>query len=201
MRVFRKRSEPQNLLTAVQSKHPKFFVALIADARIAAARTGERHHLRNSIDALLQALRLMWVSKPFFALTLYRLQARSRALRIPLVPRLAHRWAMASAQLCIGDPVIMEPGVYIPHGQVVIDGPVRVHSGVAICPRVTVGLRGGVFKGARIERDVLIGAGAKVIGPVKIGAGAHIGPNAVVIEDVPAGATAIGIPARVSSNG
>jgi serine O-acetyltransferase len=181
-----------------QSEHPEFFVALIADARFAAAERGERHQFRCSIDAVAQALRLMWVSRPFLALTFYRLKARSQALGIPVVPRLAHRWAMASGQLCIGDPVVMDPGVYIPHGQVVIDGPVRVHSGVAISPRVTVGLRGGVFKGARIERDVLIGAGAKVIGPVQIGTGAHIGPNTVVIDDVPTGATAIGIPARVS---
>jgi serine O-acetyltransferase len=44
---------------------------------------------------------------------------------------------------------------------------------------------------------VVIGAGAKVIGPITIGAGAHIGSNAVVVKDVPAGATAVGIPARI----
>jgi serine O-acetyltransferase len=187
-------------VNAVQSKHPKFFAALIADARLAAARTGERHPSRTSTGALLHAFRLMIASKPFLALTLYRLKARSQALRVPVLPRLWHRFAIALAQLCIGDPVIMDPGVYIPHGQVVIDGLVRVHSGVTICPRVTVGLRGGIFTGARIERDVLIGPGAKVIGPVKVGSGARISPNAVVIEDVPAGATVSGIPGRVLSD-
>jgi serine O-acetyltransferase len=200
MQVFRERSEHRTELAELSSTHPKFFVALIADARFAAAERGERYEFRGSVDALLQAIRLMWVSRPFFAVALYRLKARSQALRIPVVPRLAHRWAMTSAQLCIGNPVVMEPGVYIPHGQVVIDGLARVHSGVTICPRVTVGLKGGIFKGATIERDVLIGTGAKVIGPVKIGARARIGANAVVIEDVPAGATAIGIPAHVSSD-
>jgi serine O-acetyltransferase len=198
MRVFRKRSEQLVLLTALRSRHPKFLAALIADTRVAAAKRGERYEFGSTVDALVQALRLMRLSKPFFALALYRLKTRSQALRIPVVPRLAHRWAMASAQLCIGDPVIMEPGVYIPHGQVVIDGIVRVRSGVAISPRVTVGLKAGIMHGASIERDVTIGMGAKVIGPVTIGAGAFIGANAVVLEDVPAGATAIGIPARVS---
>jgi serine O-acetyltransferase len=47
-----------------------------------------------------------------------------------------------------------------------------------------------------IERDVSIGTGAKVIGPVRIGAGARIGANAVVVDDVPAGATVVGAPAR-----
>ncbi len=48
-----------------------------------------------------------------------------------------------------------------------------------------------------LANGVVIGAGAKILGPITIGAGAHIGSNAVVVKDVPAGATAIGIPARI----
>lgn len=48
-----------------------------------------------------------------------------------------------------------------------------------------------------LENGVVIGAGAKVLGPITIGAGAKIGSNAVVVKDVPMGATAVGIPARV----
>lgn len=44
---------------------------------------------------------------------------------------------------------------------------------------------------------VVVGAGAKILGPISIGAGARIGSNAVVVKEVPAGATAIGIPARI----
>src|SRR5487761_2171935 len=44
---------------------------------------------------------------------------------------------------------------------------------------------------------VVVGAGAKILGPISIGAGAKIGSNAVVVKDVPAGATAAGIPARI----
>jgi serine O-acetyltransferase len=198
MRRIRKRSEQLTLLKALRSKHPKFFVALVEDTRVAAAKRGERCDFRSGADVLMQALKLMRESDAFRALALYRLKARSQALHIPVVPRLAHRLAMSWAQLCIGDPVLMEPGVYIPLGQVVIDGLVRVRSGVTICPRVTVGLKAGVVRGARIERDVTIGTSAKVIGPVTIGAGASIGANSVVIEDVPAGAVAVGIPARVT---
>jgi serine O-acetyltransferase len=43
----------------------------------------------------------------------------------------------------------------------------------------------------------MISAGAKVLGPIVIGEGAKIGSNAVVVKDVPAGATAVGIPARI----
>ena len=48
---------------------------------------------------------------------------------------------------------------------------------------------------------VVVGAGAKILGPILIGAGAQIGSNAVVVKDVPAGATAIGIPARIIEKG
>ncbi len=46
--------------------------------------------------------------------------------------------------------------------------------------------------------NVIIGAGAKVLGPIHVGNGARIGSNAVVVKDVPEGATMIGIPARVA---
>ncbi|WP_410054782.1 serine O-acetyltransferase [Olsenella uli] len=52
-----------------------------------------------------------------------------------------------------------------------------------------------------IGTHVLIGCGAKLIGPIIIGDGARIGANAVVLNDVPAGATVVGIPASVVRNG
>jgi len=48
-----------------------------------------------------------------------------------------------------------------------------------------------------LAKGVVVGAGAKILGPITIGEGARIGSNAVVVKDVPPGATAIGIPARV----
>jgi serine O-acetyltransferase len=104
---------------------------------------------------------------------------------------------MALAQISIGDPVVMQPGVYIIHGQIVIDGLVEIRSGAVIGPFVTVGLRSGNVVGATIETSVTIGTGAKLIGPVRIGERARIGANAVVVDDVPAGATVVGVPARL----
>jgi len=48
-----------------------------------------------------------------------------------------------------------------------------------------------------LQRGVVIGAGAKVLGPLTVGEGARVGSNAVVVRDVPPGATAVGIPARI----
>ncbi|MDQ6605545.1 MAG: hypothetical protein M3Z06_03255 [Actinomycetota bacterium] len=180
----------------LRARHPRLRVALPADARVTAMHRGERHEFGSRLDTLGQILRLAWVSDAFLAQALYRVKARLQALGVPVLPRLAHRLAMALAQVSIGDPVIVHPGVYIVHGQVVADGLVEIHPGVVISPFVTIGLRAGNVSGPIVEREVSIGTGAKLIGPVRIGAGATIGAGAVVVDDVAEGATVVGVPAR-----
>src|SRR5216110_780677 len=84
-------------------------------------------------------------------------------------------------------------------------------TGIEIHPGATIGddctLYHGVTLGGvkwektkrhpTLGRRVVIGAGAKVLGPILVGDGARVGSNAVVVRDVPAGATAVGIPARI----
>jgi serine O-acetyltransferase len=181
---------------AIRARHPRLREALVADARVTARYRGERSDFSGPLGTTLQLLRLAWVSDAFLAQALYRCKARLQALGVPILPRLAHRLAMALAQVSIGDPVVVHPGVYVVHGQIVVDGLVEIHPGVSIAPFVTIGLRGGNVQGATIESDVSIGTGAKVIGPVRIGAGASIGANAVVVDDVAPGATVVGIPAK-----
>jgi serine O-acetyltransferase len=184
---------------ALRARHPRLREALVADARVTAHYRGERHEFRSGLDAAFQIARLCWASDAFLAHALYRAKARLQAHGVPLVPRLLHKLAMASAQVSIGDPVVMQPGVYIIHGQVVLDGLVEVGSGVVIAPFVTIGLRSGDVQGATIGPNVNIGTGAKVIGGVRIGEGATVGANAVVVDDVPPGATVVGAPARPTS--
>ena len=180
----------------IGSKHPGVVEAIVADARVAAANRGERFEFRSRLDGLLQAARLAWVTDAFLAQALYRVKARSQALGIPLLPLVAHRLAIMTGQVCIGDPVVVRPGVYLPHGQVVIDGLVEIERGTTIAPFVTIGLLAGNMQGPTIGPRVNIGTGAKIIGPVTIGANAAIGANAVVVNDVPAKVTVVGVPAR-----
>jgi serine O-acetyltransferase len=187
------------LMRDVRRRHPRFREALLADLKLTAAHRGERHEFHSRLDAALQALRLMWASDAFFAQTLYRAKARMQALGIPVLPRIAHHLAMATAGVTIGDPVVIAPGLYLLHGQVVIDGFTEIGPGARIAPFVTVGLRSGDYQGPRIAEDVAIGTGAKVIGRLSVGAGASIGANAVVVEDVAPRATVVGIPARQNS--
>lgn len=182
---------------ALRARHPPLREALVADAKVTAAYRGERHEFRSRLDAAGQIARLAWVSDAFLAQAFYRLKARLQGLGVPILPRVAHRLAMVLGQVCIGDPVIVHPGVYLIHGQVVIDGLVEIHEGVVIAPFVTIGLRAGDYTGATIEPHVSIGTGAKVIGPIRVGERAKIGANAVVVDDVPAAVTVVGAPARV----
>jgi len=92
-------------------------------------------------------------------------------------------------------------GVAIDHGGgVVIGETTEVGDDCVIYQGVTLGgvdLR-PVKRHPTVGRKVVIGAGAKVLGAITIGDGARIGANAVVVRDVPPGAIAIGIPARVT---
>jgi serine O-acetyltransferase len=180
----------------IRASHPHLRDALVADARVTLFHRGEGRELSSRLGVAVQILRLAWCSDAFLAQALYRVKARTQALGIPIVPRVAHRLAMALAQISIGDPVVVEPGVYIIHGQVVIDGLVRIGTGAVIAPFVTIGLRAGNITGPTLEPGVNVGTGAKVIGPVRIGAGAQIGANAVVVDDVEPGCTVVGAPAR-----
>src|SRR5574343_1092328 len=89
---------------------------------------------------------------------------------------------------------------FIDHGMGVVIGETAViEDDVTLYHGVTLG--GTSWnKGRRhptLESGVVIGAGAKVLGPITVGAGARVGSDAVVVKDVPAGATAVGNPARI----
>lgn len=176
-----------------RAQHPPAARAVAADARRA---VGGREDRASRARRFVEVARLLWTDDAFLALALYRLRARWAARGVPVLPRLAHHLSMAIAGVCIGDPVVVAAGVVVPHGAVVIDGIVDVGPGVELGPWVTVGLRAGDPRGPSIGAGVRIGEGAKVIGPVRLGDGAIVEPNAVVVDDVPAGATVAGIPAR-----
>jgi serine O-acetyltransferase len=92
-------------------------------------------------------------------------------------------------------------GLYLAHmGTIIIAMTTKIGRNASIHQEVTFGGAGkGVEEGdfPEVGDDVYIGAGAKIIGRVKVGSRVLIGCNAVVIRDIPDHATAVGIPARV----
>lgn len=90
--------------------------------------------------------------------------------------------------------------VFIDHGMgVVIGETAEIGDDCTIYQGVTLGgtsLTKGAKRHPSLEQGVVVGAGAKVLGPFRVGAHARIGSNAVVVKAVPPGATVVGIPAR-----
>jgi serine O-acetyltransferase len=80
---------------------------------------------------------------------------------------------------------------------VVLDYRCVIGDNVRIDQQVTIGIRWDEGIAPTIGNNVRIGAGAKVLGSIKIGNNARIGANAVVLVDVPDGATAVGVPAKI----
>jgi len=93
-------------------------------------------------------------------------------------------------------------GLFIDHGMgVVIGETAEIGDNVTIYHGVTLGGT-GKDKGKRhptIGNNVIIGCGAKILGPISIGDGAKIGANSVVLKNVPKGKTAVGIPAVIKN--
>ncbi|ELP5188094.1 serine acetyltransferase [Clostridium perfringens] len=94
------------------------------------------------------------------------------------------------------------PGFTLPHfGNIVLGEQVTIGKNCTILQGVTIGsnLFKDRFKLAKIGDNVLIGAGAKIIGPIKIGNNVTIGANSVITKDIPDGAVVAGNPAKIIS--
>lgn len=131
----------------------------------------------------------------------WRSGIRSRLLRAPL--SLLYNWLYR--RMCV------RYGIELPYtvrlgrrvsfehqGGIVIRGDSAIGDECVIRQGVTLGLRRiGEDAAPVLGRRVDVGAGAKILGAIRVGDGACIGANAVVLQDVPDGMTAVGIPARI----
>ena len=98
----------------------------------------------------------------------------------------------------IGDYCFIDHGMGVVIGETAIIG-----NRVTLYHDVTLGgtsLQAGK-RHPTLEDEVVVGAGAQVLGPITVGAGAHVGANAVVVKDVRAGASVVGVPAREVQGG
>jgi len=145
----------------------------------------------------------------FRAVAIYRFGVwrrgiRPRLLRAPfsLLYRWAYRYARNRWGIELPDAAVVGRRVVFEHQHgIVIHGDAVIGDDSIIRQGVTIGNRylDRPHDAPRLGKRVNVGAGAKVLGNVDVGDDAVIGANAVVLTDVPAGATAVGIPARIIS--
>lgn len=134
------------------------------------------------------------------ALSWHRVANFFYRIKFKLLARILSQWGKFWTGIEIHPAAKIASGVFIDHGTgVVIGETAEIATGVVIYQGVTLGGT-GKEKGKRhptIEKDVIISAGAKVLGGFTVHEGAKIGAGAVVLKEVPAYATVVGVPARV----
>jgi serine O-acetyltransferase len=118
---------------------------------------------------------------------------------IPFVPRMLSQFIRFITGIEIHPGATIGKHLVIDHGTgVVIGETAEIGDDCLIFHGSTLGGIGGTGKRhPTIGNKVMIGAGAKVLGPIKLGDGVKVGANAVVLKDVPPNSTVVGIPARI----
>jgi serine O-acetyltransferase len=131
------------------------------------------------------------------AMLWYRLMQWAGRWRLVPLEMLCNKLNAVCCNCIIGRGADFGPGFVLIHSTgVVINGRVRGGNHVYLEHQVTIGAERR--QSPVLGDNVFVGAGAKIVGPVTIGDDCRIGANAVVLHDIPTGATAVGIPARVT---
>ncbi len=131
----------------------------------------------------------------------HRAASAAWRMRLHLVARLVSQFGRFLTGIEIHPAATIGRRLFIDHGSgVVIGETAEIGNDVTLYHGVTLGGT-SLDAGKRhptLQDGVIVGAGAKILGPVVVGTNARIGANAVVLSDVPAGVTMVGIPARIA---
>jgi serine O-acetyltransferase len=135
------------------------------------------------------------------AIMMYRLAHKFHSWKIPFLPRLYSQLGRHITGIEIHPGATIGKHLFIDHGMGVVIGETTVvGDNVLLYQGVTLGGT-GKEKGKRhpnIGDNVVVGAGAKILGNITIGDNSYVGANAVVLKDVPSNSTVVGVPGRVT---
>lgn len=160
---------------------------MLDDLRRDAARLHLSYPGRSTARAVIEALLF---NNGFQAVVLYRMARWFKARRIPILGPALARVNLFLTGVDLHPAAEIGPGLVIAHGHgLVVGGGARIGADALLLHGVTVGSPspGRVAQMPVIGDRVFLGAGAKVIGGVTVGDDVTVGPNAVVLKDVPAG--------------
>jgi len=161
-------------------------------------------NVKKNDPALHSTFELFFNYPGLWVLFFHRIANRLYKMGLRFIPRFISAIGLFLTTIDIHPAATLGRRVFIDHGVGVVIGETAIiGDDVIIYQQVTLG---GVStsKGKRhptLENNVVIGAGAKVLGNITIGENSKVGANSVVVKDVPSDSTAIGIPARVLKRG
>lgn len=143
----------------------------------------------------LRLIKLLLHHMPLRAMMWFRLGQWCHRRGIPFLPGSIQRRLMLryGLEMAPGDEI--GGGLYIAHPVGTVIRPRKMGENCSIIAAVTIGMR-NEWRFPAFGDRVFIGAGARVLGDIELGDDSAVGANAVVVKDVPAGATVVGIPAR-----
>jgi serine O-acetyltransferase len=149
----------------------------------------------------------LWLEPALWAIGCYRLGnwlQTARPVVLICVPLKLFSFALNKfcevfMEMCIDPQATIGPGLYIGHiGGVHINPQAVLGSNCNLAHRVTIGASAMGREGSPVVGDdVYIGTGATLIGKIKVGNGAKIAANTLVMNNIPAGATVMGVPGRI----
>jgi len=150
--------------------------------------------------AATSAIEVIFTYAGFHALLAYRMSHWLSIHHIPFLPRVISQIARILTGIEIHPSAIIGKGFFIDHGMgVVVGETAEIGEYVTLFQGVTLGGT-GKERGKRhptLGNHVVVGAGAKILGGIRIGDNVKVGANSVVLKSVPANSTVIGVPARV----
>jgi serine O-acetyltransferase len=138
------------------------------------------------------------------AVFFHRIAHALRKLKLPFFPRMVSEFSRFVTGIDIHPGATIGRGLIIDHGMGTVVGETTlIGDDVILYQGVTLGGTDTrrVKRHPTLENNVVVGAGAKVLGDIVIGSGSRIGANSVVIESLPPNTTAVGIPARTINRG
>lgn len=165
-------------------------------------RIRDTEMIENKIIIYSMIFRYFITSSSFRAIFFYRCINSSFSINFRILKYLIWLFSIIFCKVNIPQSAKVGGGLLMPHpDSIFINHRCIIGKNVTISQGVTIG--GNIYKTKNglvapiIGDNVLIGAGAKVLGPVKVGKNSIIGANAVVVKDIPRDSVAVGVPAKV----
>ncbi len=147
------------------------------------------------------SLQIVFLYSGLHAIVFYRVARIFLKQGIPFAPRLISQFSRFLTGIEIHPGAKIDKGLFIDHGTGVVIGETTIiGKNVTLFQGVTLGGT-GKETGKRhptLGDSIVVGAGAKILGNIKIGNNSYIGANAVVLKEVPANTTVVGVPGRVT---